>query len=351
MEKKCKVMIAEFPGDFVVRPWASEWVRRTFAKCRPTEPISGTVKGDARLEFWRCNHPRISEVVTYSRTDTPIDMVRNHAASICLEYGCDYLLMIDNDMEPDEPNQGSVLFWDAAFPWIFDRKEPAIIFAPYCGGLFEHNNVFVFKWTCANNRCDRPALEQFGREEAADRRGIEKVGAGPTGLMLIDARIFKELPKPWFAYEFAGDGFEGHDGSVCPRCKFASPGERTHKASTEDCYFTRNVSLLYHDRPEAGCFCLWDSWAIHHKLCAIGKPKRIRDDQVGHSFRKALESGLRANQGIINVARDPRMPPARNGNGAAPLSPKAQQYSDAMAELTRREYPELIPADGSDTRI
>ena len=45
--------------------------------------------------------PRISEVVSIVLDDTPITMTRNRAVKQALAAKCDYILMIDSDMCPD----------------------------------------------------------------------------------------------------------------------------------------------------------------------------------------------------------------------------------------------------------
>lgn len=302
MEKTCKIMFAEFPGDLVVRPQAAEWMRRTMIKCRPVEHLGGATIGGAWVERWRCDHPKISEIVTYRRSDTPIDMVRNHSVELAQQFGCDYLLMLDNDMEPDQSGPHAVIFWDVAFDWIFDRKEPALIFAPYLHGQSDYNNVCVFRWQSHNNNHYPFGLVQYSREEAAACSGIHRVAAGPTGVMLFDMRIFADLPKPYFQYEFEDDG------APCHVCHQPIAGPRCHKSSTEDCYFTRNVTLLYYDRPDAGCFCLWDSWAIHHKVCGIPRPEAVTNDQIGRSFHEALKKNRSSHEGLLEVKRT--LPPA-----------------------------------------
>ncbi len=319
MKKQCKVGFCHFPGDLVLRPQSAEWMQRTMMACRPVKNLGAINRRGAHIERWECDHEHISEIVYYRRTDTPIDMVRNDAVATAQDFGVDFLLMLDNDMEPDQPGPHSVLFWQTAFPWMFKRLcaagvkgagDPTIVFAPYLHGQGSINNVMVFKWEALNNHVPRVNFQAkaFDREEAAARGGFERVAMGPTGLMLIDMRVFSRLGHPYFQYEWE------EDGPKCRLCGLAEPGERRHKASTEDCYFTREVSLAWGDDPqfpEAGCYCLWDSWAIHHKVCGIERPESITNDQVSRGLRLAVEKRRSSKESVHEAVPDPRMPPAK----------------------------------------
>lgn len=262
MKKTCKVMLARFPGDFKEHPESSNYILKTYKKC---------------LE-----DPRIEEVLNWHRSDTPITMTRN----LCLEHaqqlGMDFVLMIDNDMKPDQDNPGCKPFWDSAFDFCFDRKSPAIVAAPYVGPGTYHNNVYAFHWESLTNAHFPIGMRQFTRFEAMQRSGIEKVGAMPTGLMLIDMRILSKMRKPYFEYDWMGDG------PCCDHCGQPKPGPRAVKASTEDCFFTREITLGCFDDPDAGVFCNWDAWAYHIKLCELGKPEELTIDMVNKRFVDAV---------------------------------------------------------------
>jgi hypothetical protein len=110
--------------------------------------------------------------------------------------------------------------------------------------------------------------------------------------------------------------------------------------TTEDCYFTRNVSLLYADSQNAGCFCAWNCWAWHHKICKIGRPEKIRIDQVGRSYRQAVLDNQTTKQSVQVVQRDPRLPPPtrrtvaqENGNGSL------EGFKRGVRELTAQQFP------------
>ena len=219
----------------------------------------------------------------FTRSDTPITMVRNLAVREALQGRFDYTLMIDSDMSPDyEVGKvgGARPFWDTAWEFMMNRREaeeagvemmPATICAPYCGPPpFE--NVYIFKWT--NRESENPNIDfmllMLERQEATFRAGIEEAAALPTGLILYDNRTFSLLEKhgvlPFFDYEW--------------KDKYQS-----EKATTEDVYQTRNASLI-------GCpqYVCWDSWAIHNKLKGVRKPAPITRSMVSESLSKALDA-------------------------------------------------------------
>jgi len=278
---KYKVMIAKFPGNESEHPGSSGYITKLYHQLMTQDDISAVVP-------WRMS-------------DTPITMSRNRCVKDALDNKVDYLLMIDSDVEPDylvgvDPTARP--FWDSSWEFLMRRRRsesnsggfeiyrqkdlnPCCIAAPYCGKPpFE--NIFVFLWRNFESNSPTPnfKLDQFTREEAAQRGGIEEVGALPTGLILYDMRIFQPgaLPPPWFEYEYADPPFN------------------TRKSTTEDVYQTRNQSML-----KMPCFVNWDSWAIHHKPKAVGKPITIKVDQVHKSLVDAVQLGHRAGEQLRYV--------------------------------------------------
>lgn len=229
------------------------------------------------------NDPSIEKVFYEEFCDTPIPMVRNQMVKHAKALGADYLLMVDSDNAPDiEP--GGKEFWPTS--WEFLKKHydkgPALIFAPYCGTP-THEVPYVFKWATVANE-DAPekfSLEMMNREEAALWSGIVDVAAGPTGLMLIDMRVFDLIDPPYFQYEY----------------KDATQSE---KASTEDVYFTRNASL--NGIVKLGynpLYCNFDSWAGHAKQKMVRKPRPLSADAVAETLSKAVLSRRQSGEQLI----------------------------------------------------
>lgn len=252
-----RLMIARFPGNHSEHPASAQYV----------------------MDLSRVIPPNVT-VMNWYKSDTPITMTRNLAVKEAMEWNADYLMMIDSDMRPDpRRHDGSLVyghlgarpFWDVAWEHMMaSRDAPSAIAAPY-GGPSPHHNVYVFRWR--NKMSGKPRLvddghsiQQFTREEAAERRGVEEVAALPTGLILYDLRCFTtnwpkpvgqdEQPRGWFYYEW-------HDLSA------------SQKDSTEDCTQTRDQSLAWYlSRGKQGgrCFVAWDAWAHHIKLEEVPRP-------------------------------------------------------------------------------
>lgn len=256
---KASVMLAQFPGNNSTHPDAADWICETYYKAK--------------------TDPRFDRVIRWHRSDTPIDMVRNLAFEEAKRQQVDFLLMIDNDMKPDYPGgPGSKPFWDSSIDFIFAKHlaKPCIIAAPYCGPA-PYENPYVFKWVDfeTHSKNVNIKLECFSREEAASRAGIEQVAALPTGLMILDMRVFNVLQRPI------------PQGEKRPRhgyCYYEFDPTYSIKESTEDVTLTRDASL-------AGipCYCNWDAWAGHWKLKCVQKPEMLTIDNVRLNLQEAIK--------------------------------------------------------------
>lgn len=264
MQQTCSVMFARFPYGAIEHPNSVDWLVETVCKA----------KAD----------PRIRDVFNVKLNDTPITMTRNRACKLAKDRGADFLVMLDNDMSPDLKLPGAKPFWDTSFDyaWRHYPHGPCAVAAPYCGPP-PHENVYIFRWATYASDDPNPhyRLEQFTREEAAGRGGHEIVAALPTGLFILDVRALDRIPAPWFRYQWT-DQYE------------------THKASTEDVYFTRNLSLA--GVPQV---VNWDAWAGHVKPKTVGKPVVMTSDQVSDHFREALTRRQKADERLIMVGDDP----------------------------------------------
>ena len=283
---KSKVMLARFPGMYQEHPKSSNWVRQTFGKMRPIEMLDRLESDNQTIETWRTAHAEIGEVVLWDLTETPIDMARNRCIKEAQERGCDYVLMIDADMAPDEDRPGAKPFWDTAWAWIRHQRAPVVVAAPYVGpGL--HQNIYVFRWANWQNpeheQGPSPRLVQYTREEASERGGFEQVAALPTGLILYDLRIFEKMAPPYFYYEM--DSFH------------------SKKHSTEDVTNTRDLGILWSRTPGAGCYVAWDTWARHVKLTEFGGPVPSSTAVVGEHLRRSLERGMGPGDRVIDIER------------------------------------------------
>lgn len=253
---KYKVLFARFPFGHRDEPDTTDWLVDTVLKA----------KAD----------PRISDIYHMRIDDTPITMSRNRVMCMARDKGVDYVVMVDNDMKPDcyfagNPNNLAIdmrakPFWETAWDFALQHHGPCLVAAPYCGPP-PVENVYVFKMT--NLQSNHPnvdaRLDQFTREEAATRGGIEQVGALPTGLILIDMRVLNHIKPPWFRYEW-DDIYE------------------QKKASTEDVTFTRDLAFA-----GVPIYCAWDCWAAHWKWKAVGKPVPLSIDQFQQNLVECIE--------------------------------------------------------------
>lgn len=258
---------------------------------------------------------RIQDIITEDWTDTPVPMVRNDIAYWAVENGVDVLVMIDSDQAPDMyvgSDPTAKPFFQSSFDFIYENydKGPRIVFAPYGGppghptkGGYE--NPYVFHWESFHTGHMESSFKMaaYTRHEAALMSGISNADAGPTGLCMIDTRLFNLLPDPIYDYEYKDDK------PPCPHCHQPVSGPRRKKDTTEDVYFFRNIALNGVARLGYNpVFCNWDSWAGHHKPWCVGKPHVMTSDMVGRHLRDAFENGSPNGVRKIHFREDPSTP-------------------------------------------
>lgn len=296
-------MIARFPGDNSEHPASSQWVIETNLEC--------------------LKDPRVSEVLNWYKSDTPITIVRNECVLNAIDMGVDLLVMIDSDMKPDHqapkiPSDRK--FWKSSFDHWYENyhKGPAIIAAPYVGPA-PSEIPYIFQWKTRESGHPNPdwQLEMFSREAAAERSGFEQVPALPTGLIAIDMRVFTgfdyqgqhvKLAPPWFYYEY-------HDDF------------QARKASTEDVTFTRDAHIL-----GARVMVNWDAWAIHIKLKECCKPQILPPNMVGDAYKKAL-GVLPSDESMVILGDSPAPRPKQLVNPKDPAIEQPAEASVAPAPL------------------
>lgn len=261
MSDKKKLMFARFPYGNQECPDLTDWLVRAVAAAKA--------------------HPRIEKVLSIRPDDTPITMTRNLACRAAREQGCDYLLMVDSDMKPDMTCTNGKDFVTSSLDFLLDSEEqPTVVAAPYCGPPPD-SPVFVFRWTSGINLKQQanPSfhLEMYPREESAMWQGIVEVAAAATGLILLDLRVLDSLDQPYFDYEY-------------------TDASESQKASTEDVFFTRNLSLA-----GVPVYVNWDCWAGHWKRFLVPKPQPIYVDQIRQELRQRLQHEYRSGQKLEEV--------------------------------------------------
>lgn len=278
IQRQLKVMIATFPyggvgASSLETPDIRHWETRSVLWMSRDSRVQ-------RFDDWLPDRDYIK------LADTPISMCRNQAIKRAMKAGADVLVWIDSDMRADcelglDPE--AVPFLPTAFDFLYNHWErgPVVLAAPYCGSS-PVNNVFAFHWD--NERNPREdllnlKLAQYSRHEAYRMAGIQPVAAIGTGLMMMDMRIFKLLKQPYCYYTFD----EAH----------------TEKQATEDCTFTRDVSMLGHlELGYEALLCTWSSWAGHWKPELVRKPSPMTTEMVNDTFKTGVLRGLRADERV-----------------------------------------------------
>lgn len=270
---KFKVMVVRFPYGGREDSECVDWLMKTYH----------AIATDPRFEVvnWRIN-------------DTPITMTRNLAFDQAVRQGVDFLLIVDSDMAPDVElgeDPTAKPFWPSTIDFMLRHAGPCVVAAPYCGPP-PHENVYVFTWGNLRNdsRDGDVRIDQYSREHAAGMTGIQEAAALPTGLMLIDCRVFQKLTPPYTYYEFEGVGHP------CDACGQPHRGPETKKASTEDVTFSRDLALA-----GVPMYCNWDAWAGHVKRHVVRKPRPYTTDSVAQKMRQAILSRRNANERIVDV--------------------------------------------------
>lgn len=282
-------------------------------------------------------------------SDTPICMTRNRAIRTAKAMGAHLLLMIDSDNDPlkhaGEP--WFKPFWDEAFNFIYKNYQagPRLVFAPYCGPPNNIENVYVFKAQALHNHAQETAwkLEAYNRDEASMMTGIQEAAAGPTGMILIDMRLFDliepvAMSKEQIVQALASGMMTPEQGLHALRegyCYYEWEDQYAdQKASTEDVTLTRDIALA--GMAKLGynpVFCAWDSWIGHHKPWNVGKPQRYTLEAVNASYRKAVLDNARAEERIVDMSNF--------NQGDDPLSRRLR----AMAAGVDAALPPISPPD------
>lgn len=272
--RKLKIAFCHFPyggngGCSSEAPNVRHWKEATIPK----------LLSDERIEGW----------ISKDFSDTPITMTRNEAVLWARAQQADIVVMIDSDMWPDpyvglEPDAKP--FWDSSFDFLYENWErgPRGVASPYCGPP-PHENVYCFRWAKISNSDanDQFKLDMYGREEASLLTGMIELGAGPTGLIMLDMRLF-DLIDPaaveGLTRESTHAGFFHYEYPDVYHAR---------KASTEDVTCLRELSQA--GIVELGynpIFCNWDAWSIHWKPYPVGKPMLLTTDRVSEKLRAAI---------------------------------------------------------------
>ena len=261
------------------------------------------------MNVWAEHEPTVSECGLWRMDDTPVTLSRNVAIEVARQHHYDYVLMLDSDMAPDHhlkgPNAvpGAKPFLPTAWHFALNHPAPCIIGAPNCSAP-PTEKVVVYRWEDREPFVDHGnlALEEYSREEAAQKTGIEQVAALATGLLLIDMRAIDAIEPPYFDYEWSDE-------------------RKVKKVSTEDIFFTRDLAI-------AGVpnYVVWDAWAGHWKRRCVGKPMLINCGEVVPRLAKLIAKGVEPKAVIVENA-----PQTLTVAGNSPDGPKLDTISNDEA--------------------
>lgn len=260
---KLKLLIANFPYGHSENPDIRKWFTRTILAAK--------------------KDPRIGEIEDMDVDDTPVTISRNRVLKYAQDNQVDLVCMVDSDMKPDlylgQPGPSVKPFFESSLDFMLNHRGPCVVAAPYCGPP-PVENPYIFRWARLQSDHPNPDMKliSYDREEASLRMGFEEVAALPTGLILIDVRCLQAISPPWFDYTYADPPFN------------------TRKATTEDVYFTRNLSLA--GVPQ---YVNWDAWAGHHKRKCVGKPMILTSDAIGEEFRQAIARGYKSDERLMDI--------------------------------------------------
>ena len=136
------------------------------------------------------------QLLIFNSQGTLIVNQRADLARNAVEAGADYILWLDTDMR----------FPKDTLERLLNHKKP-IVAANYATRRLPVDTV-AFR------------LHESGAWDTVktgDKSGLEKVEAVGMGVMLMDTKILKEMPKPWFSitYHQDSDQYSGEDIFFC----------------------------------------------------------------------------------------------------------------------------------------
>lgn len=250
------------------------------------------VTGNMRVEVglflswagaWQAANPdKILDLLVLPEKYTPAPVARNRIVRKAREHQVDLLFMLDEDT--GAPPQ----FFEAAVEFLKQQTDPAVIGSPYCTAPPEEA-VLAFEWISAESRTQdvRWKLERIRREDAARRRGIERVANLGTGCVALDMRVFDKLDHPYFDYDYSDE-------------------TRTEVIETEDCYFFRHAAMA-----GVPLFIHWDYWSAHFKTKMVQRPIPVEQKDIDAFYIRQAEANLKT------AARSKSKPAKRSGKPAA----------------------------------
>jgi hypothetical protein len=215
--------------------------------------------------YWQVTHPdEVQDLLILPIIGcTGTDVARNRAVKRAQQEKADYLLMVDDDMRLP-------LDWfGKCVAFMKQQREkstvPCVLGLPYCSQP-PVEQVLVFDWTDKqNDTMDLNAqLEKVSRQDAARRKGIERVAGIGAGCVCYDMRVFDRISPPYYSYTYNED--------------------HTAIVESEECVLHRRLFVA-----DVPIYCDWDNWATHIKPKEVGKPMTLQKKDVDELYlRQAI---------------------------------------------------------------
>lgn len=216
---------------------------------------------EAERTSWKDSRIEHIAHIPIARTPTPV--ARNVVTNMAKKLGLSIIFQLDDDMW--FPNE----FYQAAVDFLLAHNGPAVIASPYCQGPPEEK-VNVFEYGTPGNGVNVPfVLLNVTREDAARRKGIEKVAAIGTGCIAYRVDAFDKITHPYFDYKYTDDS-------------------HTAVSETEDCWNCRKLHYA-----KVPIYCHWDWWSSHYKTLRVEKPGVVSDAQIEGIFTREAAADVR----------------------------------------------------------
>ena len=207
-----------------------------------------------RAETWTKESPLVEDLFHTSIGKTPTPVARNFAVSEAKRINADILVMVDDDMGPNPD------WFPMAMTFLFSQPEPSVIVSPYCCAP-PKEEVQIFEWQTdeANSRIRSYRTGHVNLDDAANRKGVQRIQNAGTGLVAYDMRVFDKIKPPYYDY-----GYDEHHTKV---------------TETEDCFLHRRLNFA-----DVPIWVSWDHWSYHFKVKAVGKPVSIALKEISELY-------------------------------------------------------------------
>lgn len=201
---------------------------------------------------------RVDDIVHIPIAQVPTTTARCRIVEAARKNEVDILFQVDDDMVPAEG------FFKEATLFLMAHKGPAVIASPYCmGGKNQLVNVFEFQ-SPRNDPVQSFALKHIPREDAARRKGVERVANIGTGLWACNMEVFDRFEERYGHRQF---------------CDYRYDPTFTKVIETDDTFLGRH--LYFADVP---IYCDWNCWSGHWKQTLIEKPWVIDKAEIERTY-------------------------------------------------------------------